>query len=123
MEEGSESKEIAQDFVNIDVNSIEKSEPRTVGAEHLMLQMTEQLKLSQKLHPLGVSEKDTSIALGAIIARTVAPESGRSIYTWLSNSSGLKELLDIDFKKSSLDKLYQISDKLLTHKNALEKHL
>ncbi len=102
MEEGSESKEIAQDFVNIDVNSIEKSEPRTVGAEHLMLQMTEQLKLSQKLHPLGVSEKDTSIALGAIIARTVAPESERSIYTWLSNSSGLKELLDIDFKKSSL---------------------
>ena len=46
LEEGSESKEIAQDFVNIDVNSIEKSEPRTVGAEHLMLQMAEQRKLS-----------------------------------------------------------------------------
>ncbi len=44
-------------------------------------------------------------------------DSERSTYAWLCNDSGLSELLDFDFKKSSLDKLYQISDKLLNHKD------
>ncbi len=59
----------------------------------------------------------------SIIARAVFPDSERSTYSWLCNDSGLGELLDFDFKKSSLDKLYQISDKLLNHKDALENHL
>ena len=111
------------EFVSININSIEKSEPRTVGAEHLMLQMANQLKLPSKLQELGLSKTDTSIALGSIIGRAVFPDSERSTYNWLCNDSGLGELLDFDFKKASLDKLYQISDKLLSHKNVLEDHL
>lgn len=121
--EDHESKEPEQDFVNIDVNSIEKSEPRTVGAEHLLLEMANQLELPKQLEGLGLSEIDVSIALGSIIARAVFPESERSTYSWLCNDSGLGELLGFNFKKSSLDKLYQISDKLLSHKNVLESHL
>ena len=117
-----EKEAVEQEFVNIDVNSIEKSEPRSVGAEHIMLQMANQLELPQQLQELGLSKTDISIALGSIIARAVFPESERSTYKWLCNDSGLGELLDFDFKKSSLDKLYQISDKLLTHKDALETH-
>jgi transposase len=111
------------EFVSININSIEKSEPRTVGAEHLLLQMANQLEIPKQLQKLGLSQTDTSIALSSIIARAVCPDSERSTYTWLCNDSGLGELLDFDFKKSSLDKLYQISDKLLTHKDTLESHL
>ena len=121
--EDTENEDLAPEFVSININSIEKSEPRTVGAEHLMLQMVNQLKLPQQLQKLGLSKTDTSIALGSIIARAVFPDSERSTYNWLCNDSGLGELLEFDFKKSSLDKLYQISDKLLTHKDALESHL
>lgn len=120
--EKSESENLPAEFVNIDINSIEKSEPRSVGAEHLMLKMVEQLQLPEKLQELGLSKTDTSIALGSIIARAVFPKSERATYEWLCKCSGLDELLDFDFKKSSLDKLYQISDKLLTHKDALEIH-
>jgi transposase len=115
--------EIEPDFCTINLNSLEKSDPSTVGAEHLMLQMARQLGLPKQLEILGLSKTDTSIALGSIIARAVYPKSERATHTWLCKSSGLDELLDFDFKKSSLDKLYQISDKLLTHKDALEKHL
>lgn len=118
-----ETKEAAQNFVSIDVNSIEKSEPRVVGAEHLLLQMANQLELSQKLQELGLSKTEVSLALASIIARAVFPDSERATYTWLCETSGLEELLDFDFKKSSLDRLYQISDKLLTHKNLIERHL
>lgn len=119
----SKDEKIEPDFVSIDVNSIEKSEPRSVGAEHLMLKMADQLHLPQQLRELGLSKTDVSIALGSIIARAVFPKSERSTYDWLCKRSGLGELLDFDFKKSSLDKLYQISDKLLAYKDVLETHL
>ena len=121
--DGAENEELEPEFVSINVNSIEKSEPRTVGAEHILLQMANQLDLSKELKELGLSETDISLALGSIIARAVFPDSERSTYNWLCNDSGLGELLDLDFKKSSLDKLYQISDKLLSHKEALEVYL
>jgi transposase len=121
--EGTENEELEPEFVSINVNSIEKSEPRTVGAEDLLLQMANQLELSRELENLGLSKTDVSIALGSIIARAVSPDSERSTYNWLCNDSGLGELLGFDFKKSSLDRLYQISDKLLRHKEALEGYL
>jgi transposase len=120
--ECNENEDVKPEFVNININSIEKSEPRTVGAEHLMLQMANQLELPSKLQEVGLSKTDVSIALGSIIARAVSPDSERSTYNWLCNDSGLGELLDFDFKKSSLDKLYQISDKLLNHKDVVEDH-
>ncbi len=121
--EPSENEELEPEFVSININSIETSEPRTVGAEHLMLQMANQLELPNQLEKLGLSKTDASIALGSIIARAVHPDSERSTYSWLCKESGLGELLNFDFKNASLDKLYQISDKLLNHKDTLENHL
>ena len=114
---------VTADFLTIDVNTIEKSEPRTVGTEHLLLQMAHQLELPKELKELGLSATEVSIALGSIIARATNPKSERATYTWLCDKSGLEELLDFDFKKSSLHKLYRISDKLLKHKVSLENHL
>ena len=114
---------IPAEFVKIDINSIQKSEPRSVGAEQLMLQMANQLGLSEQLKKLGLSESDTALALGSVIARAVNPASERATHSWLSSQSGLGELLDYDFKKSSLNKLYKISDVLLKNKNALEFYL
>lgn len=110
-------------FVTIDVNTIEKSEPRTVGTEQLLLQMAHQLQLPEKLKTLGLSVTDVATALGSIIARAAHPESERATYTWLCNQSGLEELLDFNFKNSTLNNLYKISDKLLSHKVAIERHL
>jgi transposase len=117
-----EPKETTE-FVQIDVNSVEESEPRSVGVEHLMLEMAHQLELPEQLAQLGLSKAERNLALGSIIARAVNPDSERSTYAWLCQESGLGELLNFDFKKhSSLDKLYQISDKLLPLKDALERH-
>jgi len=113
----------SKDFVTIDVDSIEKSEPRSVGVEHLLLKMAHQLQLPAKLTELGLSPTEVVIALGSIIARAARPDSELATYTWLCNRSGMGELLDFNFKKISHNRLYQISDKLLVHKDALEKHL
>jgi transposase len=118
-----EVRDLTPEFISIDVNSIEKSEPRSVGAEHLMLKMADQLQLPQQLEKLGFSKTEVAIALGSIIARAVFPKSERSTYDWLCKRSGIGELLDFDFKKTSLDKLYRMSDKLLSNKEALETYL
>lgn len=95
--EPAENEDQEPEFANININSIETSEPRTVGAEHLMLQMANQLELPRKLQAVGLSKTDVSIALGSIIARAVFPDSERSTHSWLCNNSGLGELLDFDF--------------------------
>jgi|SRR5271156_136620 len=118
-----ETKIHSAQFVTIDVDTIEKSEPRTVGTEHLLLQMTHQLQLPEKLKELGLSVTEVAIALGSIIARAAHPESERATYAWLCNQSGLEELLDFSFKKTSHNSLYKISDKLLSHKIVIENHL
>lgn len=117
-----QKKNATSEFIPLDVNSIEQSEPRSVGAEHLMLQMARQLKLPEQLKKLGLSETETAEALGSIIGRAVNPDSERSTYAWLLKESGLGELIDFDFRKSSLDRLYRISDKLLPFKETLERY-
>ena len=112
-----------EDHVSINIHSIETSEPRTVGAEHLLLQMAHQLELPKQLRKLGLSQTDVSIALGSIIARAVSPCSERATYEWLRTHSGVDELLDFDFQKIPLSKLYRVSDKLLSYKTTLEGHL
>jgi transposase len=122
-ESNNKKENLPPEFANIDINSIEKSEPRSVGAEHLILQMANQLELPQQLKKLNLSEAEVSIALSSVIARAVNPCSERATHAWLRSESGLGELLDFDFKKMPLDKLYQISDKLLDNKPTLELHL
>jgi transposase len=111
------------EYQSIDIHTIEQQEPRTVGAEHLLLHFCSQLHLQQKLRDLGFSQKEIALSLGTIIARAVFPKSERATYEWLKVSSGLGELINFDFNKTTLDHLYKISDLLLQHKEELEKHL
>ena len=112
-----------KDFACIDVNSIEKIDPRTVGSEHLLLHIAEELELPKQLKKLGLTEKETALALGAIIGRATFPASERATHQWLTHRSGLGELLDYNFHDTNLDQLYHISDTLLSLKEPLEVYL
>lgn len=111
------------EYQSIDMQTIEQQEPRTVGAEHLLLHFCGQLGLQKKLKELGLSEKEIALSLGTIIARAIFPKSERATYQWVTQRSGLGELIDFDFSTVTLDHLYKISDRLLEHKEDLEIHL
>ena len=112
-----------EEYQTIDVHTIEQSEPRTVGVEHVLLHCATQLQIPKKLREMGFSEREASLALGTIIGRATFPASERATHAWLEESSGLGELIDFNFQKTSSDHLYQISDRLLDHKEELERHL
>jgi transposase len=107
----------------VDIASVALVRPRRIGIEHLALQAVNQLTLDDKLKALGFNQHHVAAALGNIIGRMAAPASELATHGWLQATSGLGELIDYDFEKMSLDRLYQVSDQLWKHKEAIEAHL
>ena len=111
------------DFYEIDVNSLESMRPRSISCEHVALEAFQLLGLDQKLKELKFTGPQIAAATGTIIGRMCQPCSELSTHYWLQNKSGLGELIGHDFDKTSLYRMYQISDQLLKHKKTLEEYL
>lgn len=115
--------EAAADYQRVDLAQLEVMRPRSVGAEQVALAAAERLGLEAKLMALGLPRHQVAAALGLIIGRMVFPASERATHPWLTQRSGLGELLDDDFTALDLNRLYRVSDQLLAHRQALEEHL
>jgi transposase len=111
------------DYREVDLDSLEMSRPRSVGAEHITLEALQLLGLDAKFKELGFNGPQTAAAIGTIVGRCCQPGSELATHTWLQERSGLGELIDYDFNNLSLYGLYQVSDQLLKKKTAIEEHL
>ena len=111
------------DLQTVDVESLELERPRTVGVEHVGLWAMERLGLGRLLEGLGFNGRQRAVAVGSIIGRMAQPGSERASWRWLCERSGLGELLEVDFEAMSLMRLYRVSDALMAHREAIEKHL
>jgi len=114
---------VAVDYQSVDVDSVQSSELRSVGVEHLAYDALKSLELDTKLSSLGLNASEVSTAIGTIIGRMAAPGSERSTHRWLQRESGLGDLIQADFNQCSLSRMYRVSDQLLKHRDALEAHL
>ena len=113
----------AKEFQAVDLDSLQYSDVRSVGAEYVGHHAACQLGLPELLSEQGLSQKRVDTALASIISRLCAPASELSTYDYLQNDSALDEVLGADFNSLSLKNLYQISDVLLENKEAIEEHL
>ena len=111
------------DYREIDVDSLEMFRPRSVSCEHVAAEAFDFLKLGEELKALGFNGPQLAAATGTIIGRMCQPGSELATHYWLRNVSGLGELIDYDFNKINLYKMYKISDQLLKNKEAIENHL
>jgi transposase len=111
------------DFQEVDVNSLQMTQPRSVGVEHLGLCALTQLGLIEKLAELGINGVGRAAIMGNIIGRMAHPASEISTWNWLQNHSALGELIDVDFTAMSHMSLYRASDALMRHREAIETHL
>lgn len=111
------------DIQSVDVNSLELVRPRSVGVEHVALWAMEQLRLETLLADLGLNGPQRAAALGLIIGRMAAPGSELATHRWLRQTSALGELIDFDYTKMSLMQLYRTSDRLIRHRERIEKAL
>lgn len=117
------AEEEQPDYKEVDINSLEMLRPRSVGCENVALEAFNILKLGDFLKSLGFNGPQLVTAIGTIIGRMCHPASELSTHHWLQNTSGLGELIDYDFNKINLYKMYSISDQLLKNKEAIEQYL
>ncbi|MGC8563137.1 MAG: IS1634 family transposase, partial [Thermoplasmata archaeon] len=111
------------DYENIDLNSLNVLNVRTIGAEYTAYSMIKELEFDKFLQTIGFSSEHTIDALASIIAKLVHPSSEHNALKWLKSVSGLEKLLDASFTRLPLNRLYRISDKLLEHKEEIEEYL
>jgi transposase len=111
------------DFQQVDIDSLQQTQPRSVGVEHVGLQILEQLGFVEKLSELGVNGVMRAAILGNLIARMAHPVSELATWRWLQTHSALGELIDVDFETFSHMRLYRASDALMRHRTGIEEHL
>ena len=110
-------------YQEVDLDSLELVDPRSVGVEHAALVAMRQCGLEDKLAQLGLNRPQIAAALGNIVARMAQPGSELATHAWLKDTSALGELIDFDFEAMDLNRLYRASDALYKHRQALQEHL
>ena len=117
------SSSTEKDWTEVSIDSLELTDPRSVGVEHVALQAFSQLGLMPLLKDLKISGVMQSLIIGTIIGRMAVPASERATWQWLQQRSALGELLDVDFLSMSHMSLYRASDILMQHQKAIEDQL
>ena len=110
-------------YQEVDLDSLELVDPRSVGVEHAALSAMRQCALQDKLTELGLNRAQIAAAVGNIVARMAQPCSELATHAWLKDTSALGELIGYDFEKMDLNRLYRASDALYKHREALQDHL
>ena len=88
----------------------------------LGLHAWQQLLLPELLKELGFNQSQIDAAAVSTIGRLVFPGSEHQLLQWLPRTA-LPELLQTDLTCGAKDRFYRVSDKLLKHQGAIEKHL
>ena len=82
------------DFQEVDVDSLQMTQPRSVGVEHVGLHAANALGLIETLNELGVNGVVQASILGNLIGRMGLPGSERATWNGLQQHSALGELSD-----------------------------
>ena len=110
------------DLHEVDINTVQVSEVKSFGAEHLCHQVAGQLDLAGHLKACGFSEGEASLALAAILSRAIFTSSEWRTAQLLEDNSSLCELLGMK-QAPSHKHLYAIADQLYEHRDELDKRL
>ena len=114
------SETAGADYHEVDVASLQLVRPRSVGVEHAGLAALELLELPRILAEAGFNGNQQAAAIGSVIGRMAAPGSELATWRWLTERSGLGELLEVDFEAMPLMNLYRASDLLVRRREAIE---
>ena len=116
------SKEISSNYHEVDLDTIEQIESRSIGAEWLIKQAMEQLDIKKILSGTGMSEEETSIAQMLLTAKAIHPSSELESERWLHESSAAKELYNTSGKVSRY-KLYKAATQMYDHRTAIDNQI
>ena len=115
--------EYLPEYQVVDVNSTENEDPRSVGAEPVVLETIRELGFAEKLLEMGFSRPWKDVAIGVIAGRLINPCSELETHWWLRYKSARDALMGTDFSLLPQDRVYRVSDTLLKGRDDLEEYL
>jgi transposase len=104
------------------IDEVAHTHTTPLGPSLVGLEAWNRLEMPRVLAELGFNPAQAQAAAITVIHRLVSPGSERALLEWLPNSS-LPELLGLNLTEGIKDRFYRVSDQLLKHQAALEKHL
>lgn len=107
----------------VDINSLSVVENRSLGPELVANNTWELLGFDPILRECGFNDKEIALAAAVIWGRLINPGSDIATWRWLREKSSLSDFFSADIARVHKDKIYEISDKLLKHKDTLESKL
>jgi hypothetical protein len=110
-------------FVELDPDSLELTQPRSIGVEHVALAAMRELAFEPLLESMGINGVMRTAIVGSIIARMAVPGSELASHRWLTGTTGLGDLLEVDLAALPLSRLYRASDLLMKHREEIETRL
>jgi hypothetical protein len=116
-------KEANCDWHRVNLNSIGARDVHELGGEWLCLQTLRRLQVDHYLKSRNWSEADRNLALAHIVCRTVYPASELKTVRYMQENSSICELLGLNARSITKDRLYRISHRLFAEKDGLEAHL
>ncbi|MGB0128431.1 MAG: IS1634 family transposase, partial [Rhodocyclaceae bacterium] len=111
------------EFAEVDAESLELTQPRSIGVEHVALAAMRELGFEPLLASLGINAVMRTAIVASIIARMAMPGSELASHRWLVGTSGLGDSLDVDLAGLPLSRLYRASDLLMKHHDEIETQL
>jgi transposase len=107
----------------VNMDTLQHSNAREVGAENVAYQTWEKLQLTSLLLSHGFTQEQAMLAATQVVSRAVYPASELETTRWIKENSAVCELTGYDINKITKDKLYESALHLYKVKDALEKHL
>jgi transposase len=107
----------------VNMDTLQHSNAREVGAENIAYQTWEKLQLTPLLLAHGFTREQAMLAATQVVSRAVYPGSELKTTRWIKENSAVCELTGYEINKITKDKLYESALHLYQIKDALEKHL
>lgn len=113
------SKNTESNFQNVDLDSIEQIESRSIGGEWLVKQALQKLGITNLLEDIGLERNQIDAAFLLLTAKLLHPSSELEAERWLNENSGALELCD-NVKTVTRYKLYQVASKMFKFKQEFD---
>lgn len=109
------------EFTYVDVNSLGQGMSRSAGPEIIGHFAWNLLGFSDLLRGAGFSPFEIALSEITILGRLIQPRSELQTLHWINHQSALLELLSLE--RVGKNAIYEIADRLLSHKDEIEHHL
>jgi hypothetical protein len=115
-----ESSNDNKEFLNIDINSIQTKEVRSLGPEIIANGIWNKLGFDEVLQECNFNAREIAISKAVILGRLISPSSDIDTWRWLNNRTSLIEILPSNVGKIGKNSVYEIVDLILANKEKIE---